>query len=158
MSSTKYYLSEDRYLNMIYVLYANLINANIKFTKIIAIERGGVPIAKQLSRLLEVPYYSMGVSFYDGEKRRDVPIVKAMNVTLNPWDVCLVVDDLIDTGDTMRFVTNMIKNYKATYKVATIYQKDGSNFNADFYVEKTDKWVVFHYETASGYDAVGNNG
>lgn len=140
---------------MVYALYASIVNANVKFTKIVAIERGGVPVAQKLSAWLEIPYYSMKVSFYDGDKRRPEPIVKAMNVTINPWDVCLIVDDLVDTGDTMRFVTNMIRNYNATYKVATIYQKDGSTFNSDFYVEKTDKWIVFPYEMAEGYESTG---
>jgi len=60
----------------------------------------------------------------------------------------LIVDDVFESGITMKTI---IENIKTTdnIKIATLFYKPHANltdFEPDFYIFKTNKWVVFPHE------------
>ena len=62
----------------------------------------------------------------------------------------LIVDDIFDTGKTMEYVLDYLKNLGIiNIKIATIYYKpknNKTNIIPNFYLYETDKWVVFPHE------------
>lgn len=56
------------------------------------------------------------------------------------WGKCLIIDDCVDTGNTMKGVGNGAK-------IAVLYWKPKSVVEPDFYVRKVpDEWIQFPYE------------
>jgi len=63
----------------------------------------------------------------------------------------LLIDDIFDSGSTIRELRALVQKKTPHIKTATLYYKykDGKNRPAhspDFYVRKTRKWVVFPHE------------
>lgn len=60
----------------------------------------------------------------------------------------LVVDDIADTGDTLKFVTDILQKDLtiATIKTAVLFYKLKSKVMPDYYVEETADWIVFPWE------------
>ena len=90
---------------------------NVKFSGVYGIPKGGVVIASMIAYNLNIP------------------------LLMAPHPNCLVVDDITDTG-------NSLKHYQLKgYKIATMYWKQSSEVTPDFYIwEKKDNWIIFPWE------------
>lgn len=101
------------------------------FKNIYGVPRGGLIIAVVLSHLLSLPI-----------------ILERKNITKNT----LIVDDINDTGDTLR---RLLRNRKYG-TIATLWVTPTSKILSDYAVRlKEDKdWIVFPFETlkSSRYD------
>ena len=99
-----------------------------KFDFIFGIPRGGLPIAVSLSHILNIPL-----------------IVKIPN---SKGKKILVVDDISDSGRSFN-------KYKI-YKTAALFVKSRTSHIPDYYVNKTNRWIVFPWETekSSKYDNI----
>lgn len=60
----------------------------------------------------------------------------------------LIVDDLVDSGKSLAWVTTLLREKlpDATIKTAALFYKERSFFKPDYYVEKTTSWIVFPWE------------
>ena len=61
----------------------------------------------------------------------------------------LIVDDVLDTGNTARAVLERLKPSGAEVRLATVYWKPNqsqTDIRPDFYVRETDAWIVFPHE------------
>jgi hypothetical protein len=62
----------------------------------------------------------------------------------------LVIDEVCDTGHTLRFLNDFLLNFgAAAVKTGVLHYKPTKNetgFVPDWYVEKTDKWIVYPWE------------
>lgn len=114
---------------------------------IIAIARGGLLPAGALS-------YSMGVKLSDAinvEFYTDVHETLPDPVLLEPLlDVnaiaghkVLVVDDVADSGRTLKLVLDLLEPHAAEVKSAVIYSKSASVIRPDYSWRHTDEWIVF---------------
>jgi hypoxanthine phosphoribosyltransferase len=56
----------------------------------------------------------------------------------------LIVDDIVDSGETALAVKKKLG--KSNIDLAVIFKKHWSKVKPDYYVAKTDKWVVFPWE------------
>lgn len=127
--------------------------SSFPFTHILSIERGGGYVTREL-----IKYYHnaiivpIQVSFYDGKKKRDIPVVtyESCKVFTN-HDRVLVVDDLVDSGDSLKYVLNMYILNKCKVKTAVLLKKPTSIVDPDFCVHKNiTSWVQFPHEDADG--------
>ncbi len=69
--------------------------------------------------------------------------------SINPLEGrILLVDDLIEDGLTSAKIHNYVRKIKGVEKIETavLFIKPGAKFKADYYVEETNKWIVFPYE------------
>lgn len=114
-----------------------------EFDSILSVARGGlVPtgiIATELD-IRKIDVVSIE-SYKDNEKAEHI-IHKHSNLS---DERVLVVDDLSDSGDTLRLIKTQYPN--AT--VATVYVKPAGIDAVDFYIKeiKQQKWVVFPWES-----------
>lgn len=116
---------------------------------IVGIARGGWIPARILSDLLENPNVaSVRVEFYvDVGKTAETPrITQGVSVPLEGKKV-LVVDDVADTGKSLRAVLRYLEELGAKeVKAATLHYKPKSIIKPDFYVEETEAWIVYPHE------------
>ena len=119
----------DSYINKIAGwVYDQFYNQNLQEMEIGAIyglPRGGLPIAVSLSHKLHLPLL---MNYYDRK------VVTHKNI--------LVVDDIADTGETLKDFDNRHN------VICTFHYHAQSIIKPNFYCEeKGDKWIVYPWET-----------
>ena len=116
---------------------------------IVGVSRGGWPPARVMSDLLENPEIAnVKAEFYLGvAKTKGEPVItQPVSVSVRGKKV-LVVDDVADTGKSLRLVRLHLKNKGATeVKIATIYYKPWSVVIPDYYERETSSWIIFPWE------------
>jgi len=113
------------------------------FTGIVAITRGGLVPAAVVARELDVRLIdTVCITSYADEKRQgEVHVLKRVAGDGAGW---LIVDDLVDTGNTARVVREMLP--KAHF--ATVYAKPAGKNVVDTYVTEVsqDTWIYFPWD------------
>ena len=114
---------------------------------VVAVARGGLTVAGAVAYALGVKNCgAMNVEFYTGvDQRLDVPIL--LPPTLDLLDVTglrvLVVDDVADTGHTLRLVREVLAQHVAEARTAVLYHKPRSVVVPHYSWRRTDAWIVF---------------
>jgi len=116
---------------------------------IVGVSRGGWIPARIMSDLLETPKLAnVTAEFYVGvaETKREPTITQPVSLLVKSKNV-LVVDDVADTGESLKQVNSHLKKHGASkIKIATIYYKPWSIIVPHYYIEETRCWVVFPWE------------
>jgi len=87
----------------------------IVFNKIVGISRGGLIPATLLSYRFNKPICSLQWQLRDLDKKRDYEnLLKILRCSTN--EGILIVDDLIDTGNTIKEIDKYIKELKTQYQ------------------------------------------
>lgn len=163
MSAEKVYLSANQLLEDSFRLAQLVVDSGFHPTHIVGIWRGGAPIGIAVQELLEyrgidADHIAIRTSSYTGIDQQDKKVrVFALGYlidTLNPEDRLLVVDDVFDSGRSIRaflseLATRCRYNMPRDVRIATVYFKPARNvtdLKPDFYVHKTDEWLVFPHE------------
>lgn len=117
------------------------------FDLVVGIARGGIPVAMVISDRLDVKVDIINVKSYTGIARRSKPrIVSTLTEAIRGKSV-LVVDDLVDHGDTMTTVVGYLqKRGPRTLRTAVLFKKPWSKNEPDYYTEVVDEWIVFPWE------------
>ena len=119
------------------------------YTAVVAITRGGLVPAAIVARELDMRLIdTVCVASYDHQTQGEVKILKAP-----PGDGTglIIVDDLVDTGATLRLVRALLP--KAHY--ATVYAKPEGKPLVDTYITEVsqDTWIHFPWDTEPQYVA-----
>lgn len=128
---------------------------------IIAIARGGLVPAGAISYAMGVKAIgTMNVEFYTGVgETLDEPVLlpPLMDISAMDGKRVLVVDDVADSGKTLKMVMDMIAEHglsldgETTVRVearsAVIYEKPRSIISPDYVWKVTDKWINFPWST-----------
>jgi hypoxanthine-guanine phosphoribosyltransferase len=89
---------------------------------------------------------------YQGYEQGDVNVLNLDVVTerVQASDVLLIVDDICDSGATLKSLREKLESKTgALVMTATLFHAEERNKTdeaPDFWIEKTDKWVVFPHE------------
>jgi hypoxanthine phosphoribosyltransferase len=142
--------SESPSWNQIYRLLLKLAEAVRKSgfepDVIVGVSRGGWIPARIMSDLLETPKLAnVTAEFYVGvaETKREPTITQPVSLPVKGAKV-LVVDDVTDTGESLKLVNSHLKNQGASeIKIATIYYKPWSVIVPHCYEKETRCWIVF---------------
>ena len=112
----------DDYINQI----VNWIEQqDLDIQAVYGIPRGGLPMAVSLSHIL------------------GVPMILDYKTEYPPTGDLLVVDDIADTGNTLKDFRKEERNV-----ICTFHHHEQSIVRPDFYCEeKGDKWIVYPWET-----------
>ena len=119
------------------------------WSRIVAVTRGGLVPAAIIARELEIRLVdTVCVSSYNVRNQGELCLLKETNPegAAEDW---LIVDDLVDTGKTARFVRQMLP--KAHF--ATVYAKpEGRPFVDTFITEVSqDTWILFPWDSEVAY-------
>ena len=116
---------------------------------VVGVVRGGLIPARILVDLLEAPQFlTMQIEHYMGiGTARGVPTLKQPISAPVTGRKVLVVDDIADTGKSLRLAIEHLKQQGAKQtKTATLYYKPCSLLVPDFFERQTRSWVVFPWE------------
>ncbi|MBC8238142.1 MAG: phosphoribosyltransferase [Helicobacteraceae bacterium] len=116
---------------------------------IVAIARGGMTLAHAMAEGLNIrDVQSIRTELYDKAQKRD---------TLSLFGTCdfrdkkfvLVVDDIADSGQTLKAVMASLKNLhpNVSFKSATLFYKESSVAEPDFWINEADDWIDFFWES-----------
>jgi uncharacterized protein len=124
------------------------------FDMIVGVSRGGLVPTRILSDLLDIhdvlitkcEYYSDVA-----ETAKTPKITQKIQGSLRGKNV-LLVDDVSDTGKSLIAINKYLRSKRPkTLTVATLYLKPWTKVVPDFYVKKTNAWIIFPWEL---YEAV----
>jgi xanthine phosphoribosyltransferase len=117
---------------------------NQKWEGVVAITRGGLIPAAIVARELELRLIeTICVASYDHQTQGEAKVIKGLDIDSKGW---LVIDDLVDTGQTAKAVRKMLPNAH----IATVYSKpEGRPFIDTFITEVSqDTWILFPWDGA----------
>ena len=112
---------------------------------IIAVTRGGLVPAAIVARELELRLIdTVCVSSYDHQDQGELEVLKPVSDDKD-GEGMLIVDDLVDTGKTAKFVRDMLP--KAHF--ATVYAKPEGRPLVDSFITEVsqDTWIFFPWDT-----------
>jgi len=141
------YLSWAQYGDLVAKLASEVESSREKFDLVVGIARGGIPVAMVISDRLGCKVDFINVKSYTDVGERVKPRILTTIIERIAGKRVLVVDDLIDGGDTMDTVTKYLAAEKPYgMKTAVLFTKPWSAFVPDYSLQTVDTWVVFPYE------------
>lgn len=146
-------ISSKEYMDLIRNLYEKVKKSKYNPDFVLAVLRGGYYPAKVISEKISESnrkrgkYIEIGISSYDGRKQKEFNLYKDVKEEIVRGKKILVVDDLVDSGKTLKYVKELLENKGVSdIKTAVIFRKPQSKTNPDFYVKETKDWIEFPYE------------
>lgn len=131
------------------------------FDCIVGVSRGGLVLTRLISDLLEIQDVMITRSEYytDVGKRRERPeITQPIHGKISGRRV-LLLDDVADTGESLIEIVRYLKSKKPKeLTVATLYIKPWSKVLPDYFVSRTDAWIIFPWERLEAIRSLARNG
>ncbi|MEH6579171.1 MAG: phosphoribosyltransferase family protein [Amphritea sp.] len=159
----KVYLSAQELLEDSFRLALEVYNSGFRPDFIVGVWRGGTPVGIAVQELLDyfdvkTDHISIRTSSYTGIGTRGKEVrVHGLDYLIrnvNAPDSLLIVDDVFDTGLSVKAVIDTLKdkarlNTPLDIRIATPWFKPSNNKTAlepDYYLHKSEDWLVFPHE------------
>jgi len=159
----KRYLSAQELLLDSFELGLRIYKSGFRPSFIIGVWRGGTPVGIAVQEILDhldvrTDHIAIRTSSYSGIKKRDKKVrVHGLEYVIDKanWkDGLLIVDDVFDTGSSIKAILRSLKkkmrrNLPKDIRVATAWFKPKYNVTdiiPDYYIHETDEWLVFPHE------------
>ena len=158
---TKIYISADELLRDSFELGIRILESGYRPSFIVGVWRGGAPVGiavQEVFEYIETDHIAIRTSSYGGgttpSEQVQVFGLSHLVETINYDDDLLIVDDVFDSGRSVRAVIEELRrrcrrNAPQRIKVATVYYKPLKNKTdrvPDFFIHETEKWLVFPHE------------
>lgn len=120
-----------------------------KWSRIVAVARGGLVPAAIIARELDIHMVdTVCISSYTLREQGSMSILKRPDLAGESSD-WLVIDDLVDTGQTARIVKQMFPHAH----FATVYAKPEGRPLVDTFVTEVsqDTWILFPWDSVSAF-------
>lgn len=161
--SDKLFISAQQLLEDSVELGKRIVMSDFRPNYMVGVWRGGTPVGIAVQELLdyfdiETDHISIRTSSYDGVDKRAGKVrvhgVSYLTRSMNPEDRLLIVDDVFDTGLSVKAIIKALEkrsrnNLPRDIRVATAYYKPARNRTSmvpDYFVHETDQWLVFPHE------------
>ncbi len=115
---------------------------------IVAIARGGLTLAHAISEGLNIrEVQTLRTELYDEDTKRS-SITIHNSTTLKDIQKVLVVDDIADSGDTLKAVMETLEceNVNIEFQSATLFYKPSSIYRPHFWINEATEWINFFWE------------
>lgn len=116
---------------------------------IIGISRGGLVPAVMISHIIKTHYFStIGISSYSNKEKEAEKIYQDLDDRNLPnLDAIYVVDDIVDSGGTFKYLQQHVFKKHPIKTVSLLYKKNDI-FKPDLFGYEVDKekWVDFPWE------------
>ena len=117
------------------------------FDAILGIARGGLSMAQMLGEYYDLrEVYAINTIGYDDTEKKDS--VEVFNIPdLKSAKQVLIVDDIVDRGDTLVEVLKVLnKKYPAvTFLTASLFYKKTAKITPIWYVKEPEGWIEFFW-------------
>ena len=144
---SKYFEKED-FIDSLNKIVQQIENSNWSPNVIISINRGGCVPGIYLSHRLNLKHKVIDIQFRDSNRSPDFKLVKQK---IKRFDNILLVDDINDSGKTLKTIYDLSNAYsKKIYNATLIYNLE-SIIKTDFYgrmIKRSEdkNWYVFPWE------------
>jgi len=159
----KLFITANEFLLDSYRLAKQIYDSGFRPTFMVALWRGGTlpgcPVQEFLAyKGVEVDHIATRTSRYTGiGKASEIVRIHGLDYIIkraNNTDRLLIVDDVFDKGKTIEALIKKLReesraNTPSEIKAATVFYKpenNQTNITPDFYIHKTNKWLVFPHE------------
>jgi hypoxanthine phosphoribosyltransferase len=160
--SDKLFITAQGLLEDSFRLGARVLSSGFRPTFIVAIWRGGAPIGTAVQEFLQyfgiqTDHIAIRTSSYQGIDGRSSTVrihgTSYLIKNIEHDDRLLIVDDVFDTGQTIRALVEHLRekarrNTPGEIRVAVPYYKPTRNQTElvpDYYLHETDRWIKFPY-------------
>ncbi len=140
-----------------------VLESNFEPDFLLALWRGGTPVGIAVQEFfkyegVKTDHIPIRTHAYEGVDKQSKEIkvygLDYLTESLNSTDKLLIVDDVFDTGLTMKAVIENLEkrlrlNMPYNTRIATVYFKPTRNqtdIKPDYFVNETDKWIYFPHE------------
>ena len=159
----KKYLTAQELLIDSFELGIRIFKSGFKPSFIVGVWRGGTPVGIAVQEILdhlgvETDHIAIRTSSYYGiDQREKIVRVHGLEYVVrnaNWEDGLLIVDDVFDTGNSLKAILETLKkkmrrNLPKDIRIATAWYKPKKNVTdivPDFYIHETDQWLMFPHE------------
>ena len=115
---------------------------------LLAVARGGLTLSHLMAQALDMRnLYTLNSIHYEGELKLET--FNIFNIPdLSSAKKVLIVDDIVDSGETMREILKVLKEKfpKVEFKLATLFYKNTALIKPDFTVREANEWIDFFWE------------
>jgi len=141
------YISWSEYGNLAEALAKRVGESGKDYDLVVGLARGGIPVSMVVSDRLGLKVEFLMVKSYRGIAKRTSPkILSTLGGDISGKRI-LVVDDLVDEGDTLASVLRHLSKLEPrSLETAVIFRKPWSKTEPNFFVQTTDRWIVFPFE------------
>lgn len=120
---------------------------DFEFEAILGIARGGLAMAQMLGEYytLREVYSINTIGYEETEKLARVEVFNLPN--LKKARNVLIVDDIVDSGDTLIEVLKVLHEAYPliTFKTASLFYKPTAKMRPDWYAKETIEWIEFFW-------------
>ena len=142
----KYYYSYDEFVGDVKALIQKAKSYNPD--TLLAVARGGLTLGHFMAQGMDTRrLYTLNSIHYDKERKLDT--LEVFNIpNLDDAKRVLIVDDIVDSGETMQGVLKALKNLypNIEFKLATLFYKPSAILEADFTIREAHEWIDFFWE------------
>lgn len=159
----KRYIDANELLEDAFRLAVTIYQNGFRPDLIVGVWRGGTPVAVAVHEYFEykgvhADHIAIRALSYTGINKRAARVelsgLDYIYEHTGTNDKLLIVDDVFDTGNSFRTILGQLETRYGTgihkrVKIACPWYKPGNNqtsLQPDFYVHKTDQWLVFPHE------------
>lgn len=142
------YVSWSRAIALCYRLASLALDSGVDFDAVVAVSRGGLVPARIASDVLAVDELITLRSrlWGTGGMTRSRPEITAHEPINVKGKRVLIVDEVVDTGATMKAVRGLVEDMGASeVMTGVIHYKSTSSFRPDLYAERVKGWAWIFY-------------
>ncbi|MEA2091409.1 MAG: phosphoribosyltransferase family protein [Campylobacterota bacterium] len=115
---------------------------------IVGIARGGLTLSHALAEGMDIrEVQTLRTELYDKTCKREMLSIFG-ECSFNDATKVLVVDDISDSGDTLKAVmSHLTLSFSGIeFKACTLFYKQTSIYEPDFWINEADDWIDFFWE------------
>lgn len=155
-------ISADQLFELSQKLASIILKSGFQPDFLIGIWRGGAPVGIAVQEFfkyfkVKTDHIAIRTISYIGTTQQKEISVDGLEYIIekaNSYNSILLIDDIFDSGRSIEAILKTLQlkmrnNLPSVIKVATVFYKPENNktlIKPDFYVESTNKWVIFPHE------------
>ena len=120
------------------------LNKNI--STVVGIARGGIIPASIIARRLKANFIAISAKSYNEQNVRETLQIQSIS-SIENLDNVLFVDDICDSGHTLKEIKKIYSNIPNLYTAAIVYKQNQNTILDRYYMPVfNDNWIVFPWE------------
>ncbi|HDR53422.1 MAG TPA: hypothetical protein ENN60_01980 [archaeon] len=121
--------------------------------KLVAVSRGGLVPARIMADELGIwEIHCIGAHSYQGMRSGELSIYQDMGAPSERGELVVLVDEVVDWGRTLADLKKHLEASGYEVMTAVIMVKPHRTFEPDLWMDETDRWIVFPWESRESAD------
>ncbi len=141
------FVSWAEFERLVEELVSKIEASNQTYDIIIGIARGGIPAALEIANRLNLKIDFVTIKSYLNDHTKQKPKILSKLIEKVENRRILIVDDIIDSGDTMETIIEWLNQQKPeSIETTALFVKPWSKFIPTYTVGVVKEWIIFPWE------------